>query len=396
MDKDAVISSVYYDLKEGFGSIAKTLQAARKIDASIKREDVQKFLAKQEIRQNQKRRGDNSYVPFAPREEYQIDLADFGKDTSQVYRYAFVCIDAFSKALAVVPITDKKPEQCANALDIVIKKLNIPNTVYTDDGGEFKAAFDERLKQNFLIDHIVTRTHATMAERVIRTLREGINARLAATGTDKKYWWKMVDYVVNKYNETPHMTTGEAPNDIHHLTIQDDKEWIEELRGRIAGKAHFNRKYPDIKVGDFVKLLRKPGKYGEYKTGFQAWSTERHRVSKIEYQNGDKVFFLEGQPRPYRNHEILKVEDVQKPPGVVNVGGAAAVRRRIPRRNFPAPAPAPEPPPAIIHRVPVAPPRSALRADVPRTRIRGKTADPNQVYRDVVPMSLRVHPLAIV
>ena len=40
---------------------------------------MQRFLAKQEIRQNQKRRGDNSYVPFAPREEYQIDLADFGK-----------------------------------------------------------------------------------------------------------------------------------------------------------------------------------------------------------------------------------------------------------------------------------------------------------------------------
>ena len=171
----------------------------------------------------------------------------------------------------------------------------------SDLGGEFKAAFDESLKQN-LIDHIVTRTHATMAERVIRTLREGINARLAATGTDKKYWWKMVDYVVDKYNDTPHMTTGEAPNDIHHFSIKEDKEWIEELRGRIAGKAHFNRKYPEIKVGDFVKLLRKPGKYGEYKTGFQAWSTERHRVSKIEYRNGDKVFFprrsTETVPKP--------------------------------------------------------------------------------------------------
>ena len=77
MSKDATISKVYYDLERGFCSIAKTLAEARKVDESIKREDVKSFLDKQELRQTKKRRSDNSFIPFAPLEEFQFDLADW-------------------------------------------------------------------------------------------------------------------------------------------------------------------------------------------------------------------------------------------------------------------------------------------------------------------------------
>ena len=107
--KSSVISDVYYDVKTGFGSIAKTLAAARKVDPSIKQADVAAFLSAQEIKQTQKRSGDNSYVPYAPREEYQCDLVDYGEAASR-FRYGFVCIDAFSKALVVVPMTGKTAE----------------------------------------------------------------------------------------------------------------------------------------------------------------------------------------------------------------------------------------------------------------------------------------------
>ncbi len=71
---DEVISKLYYNAESGFGSIAKTHAAAKRIDPSIKREHVKAFLDKQEIRQTKKRRGDNSFVPFAPLEEFQLDL----------------------------------------------------------------------------------------------------------------------------------------------------------------------------------------------------------------------------------------------------------------------------------------------------------------------------------
>jgi hypothetical protein len=385
---EKTISKVYYDLEGGFGSIEKTWQAARKIDPSITKRDVKAFLDKQEVRQGKKRRGDNSFIPFAPREEYQFDLADFGASAVK-FRYAFVAIDVFSKKLVVVPIESKKPEECIRALDHVIEKMGTPNYAYTDDGGEFKGAFDERLKHHF-IEHIITRTHAIFAERVIRTLREQIQVRLEATKTGRAYWWKMLDPVVKQYNDTAHVTTGEAPNDIHNLTIEEDKDWIEELRERIAGKAHKRRTYPTIAVGDRVKLLRKPGKYGEYKIGFVAWSKEIYRVSRIEYHEGSPVFFLEGREadnRGYRLHEIRKVEGVEKPAVTrATIKRAPAVSSRVAMKPVAAAAVVPNPP-TVRRRIrgkqveaPSRPPPAAAVASTRHRRVRGKTTDPNYVH----------------
>jgi len=273
--------------------------------------------------------------------------------------------------LDVVPLTGKTAEECVKALDTVMEKMHAPNYVYTDSGGEFKGPFDKRLGYYF-VEHIVTRTHAPFAERVIRTLREGLDARLTATDTSKKLWWKMLGYVVNQYNETVHVTTGEAPNDIHHLNMEDDKEWIDELRQRIIDKAHFNRKYPMIKVGDTVKILKKPGKRGEFKIGFKAWSTETYPVTKIEFREGMPLFFLEGLKEPLRNHEIMRVNAVQKPPQ--SLSQSAATPRRIRGKTTPPPAAA-----AAIPEVPPPVPDKPMR----KTKIRGKTPDPSAAIPEI-------------
>ncbi len=190
---EPTISKVYYNVATGFGSIAKTLEQARKIDSSITRGDVQAFLAKQEHRQVKKRRKDNSWVPFGPREGFQIDLADFGSDSE--YRYAFLAIDVFTKKLVVLPIKAKSSEACATAMGAVLAELDIPNYVYSDDGGEFQGrAFQKKLGEN-LIKHIVSRSPAAFVERAIRTLRDGIAVRLEAVRMPKKDWWKMLQTV---------------------------------------------------------------------------------------------------------------------------------------------------------------------------------------------------------
>lgn len=45
MDKDAIISSIYYDYS-GFGSQQETLREARKKDPTITKEDVRKWYQK--------------------------------------------------------------------------------------------------------------------------------------------------------------------------------------------------------------------------------------------------------------------------------------------------------------------------------------------------------------
>ncbi len=121
---ETIIKKVYYDVKSGFASIAKALKKAQEIDFSIIREEVATFLAKQEHRQAKKRRKDNSYVAFGPREQFQVDLADFG--LTGPYRYALLAIDIFTKKLVVVPIKGKTSAETSVAFEEVLKILDVP------------------------------------------------------------------------------------------------------------------------------------------------------------------------------------------------------------------------------------------------------------------------------
>ena len=74
-EKEDIISKVYYDRVYGFGSIEQTLKQALAQDPTIKREDVKRFLDKQEVRQKKKPLKQNSYVPFEAHDEVQMDIA---------------------------------------------------------------------------------------------------------------------------------------------------------------------------------------------------------------------------------------------------------------------------------------------------------------------------------
>ena len=52
-DKEKIIKEIYNDKEKGFGSIRDTFQQAVKKDASIKYEDVKKYLDKLPFRQTQ-------------------------------------------------------------------------------------------------------------------------------------------------------------------------------------------------------------------------------------------------------------------------------------------------------------------------------------------------------
>ena len=51
LTKEQIISNVYYDLEEGFGSKQATLTKAKTEDPTITKEDVDKFMRQQPNRQ---------------------------------------------------------------------------------------------------------------------------------------------------------------------------------------------------------------------------------------------------------------------------------------------------------------------------------------------------------
>lgn len=303
-EKDKTIAKVFYDSRSGFGSVEQTYKSAKALDASITRTDVKDFIKNQEIRQGKKpaKNKVNSFVAEFPRQEFQIDLLDMGKDTKP-FRYGFTCVDIFTKKGACIPIRAKTPEICAKAMKEVFSELGYPSSIMCDDGTEFKGAFAELCKDN-AIDILISITGGRFVERFVRTLKLALYQR---TMSLQGSWDKYVYDVVDKYNETDHSTTGVKPDVL--ADNEYDFELIRHVHEKMMDRAKFPTKHPELKVGDHVKLRVKQKSF--YKETFDSWSKEVYVVSRVEDGPYDKQYHLTGYRRPLLRFELKKVDDVQ-------------------------------------------------------------------------------------
>ena len=262
LTKEQVISNVYYDVDTGFGSNQETYKKAKAQDPEITIDDVQKFMRKQPKKQIKGYRGSNSYsAPFA-RFEYQIDImvmAPLSKNpevkiepTKKEPRYALVVIDIFSKYADVIPMKENNSESVLVALKEAFKKMGFPMSIYSDNDGAFQSVV-KKFFDDEGIQHIITQTHANVAERFIRTMKNMIHDRVRF---NKAGWTSMLTPALKKYNSTKHSSTKMTPNQAH----KDENN--SSVRVNSTLRENNRRKYPQIKEGDSVKYFHK--KKGNY------------------------------------------------------------------------------------------------------------------------------------
>ena len=99
---------------------------------------------------------------------------------------------------------------------------------------------------------------------------------------------------------TQYTSTGFKP----HEAI-DDKHAL-EIKVKLEMNANKRRLYPNISVGDKVKIFRKAGKYGEAKESKSRWTDETYNVIDVK-EDFNKTYKLEGKAKPYLRHELLLV-----------------------------------------------------------------------------------------
>ena len=132
--KDEIIKRIYTD-PAGFGSVLNTLKEVNKIDPSITKKDVKQWI-ENNTRRKTNLKGYNSYVPPAPKYEYQIDLffmSDLKNEEYQDYKLAMCAIDSFTKFLLVVPITSKSESDFLAGLMEAFKNFGgKPKVIYAD------------------------------------------------------------------------------------------------------------------------------------------------------------------------------------------------------------------------------------------------------------------------
>ena len=307
LSKEEILSNIYYDLERGYGSVQNLYKEANKDGAGVSLEFVKDWVKKQPNKQKQGYKNYNSYsAPFS-RFEYQIDIMDMQSlmrdtGTTDALRYALLCIDIFSKKVHVVPLKSKDGDDVYDAVLECFKTLGHPISIYSDDEGSFNS---KKLQDYFKgegINHIITLTHANVAERAIRTIKKMIGDRADFT---KNSWSEMLKPVLKKYNSTMvHSSTGYTPNKAH----QDDNEV--NVKANLVLKEKYLRKYPKIEEGDKVKVYDKgKGNYSSRKETRSKWSSQTYTVSSVNRDiTLNKYYLLEGRTKKYNRYELLLVD----------------------------------------------------------------------------------------
>ena len=171
-ERDRRLGEIFYDPQNGYGSVENTYKAARAQGMlNLTRQHVREFMAKQELRQRRRPKAVNSFVGDFPRQEFQVDLADFGAASTP--RYGFVAYDIFSKRGACFPMQNKFAADSTEALKKTFEELGYPTSIMCDEGAEFRGSFAEECKtQDILLLH--SRTGGRVVERSLVRATQGI------------------------------------------------------------------------------------------------------------------------------------------------------------------------------------------------------------------------------
>jgi transposase InsO family protein len=337
---EETISDTYFG--ERTYTAEKTLYAdARKKNPDVTLDDVKAWIAKNIVR-TKNYKFQNSWVPKGPKEEFQMDMFEYkykqpqkqrvraykfqrGKTKSKVEPYGLLAVDAFTKYCWVIPTHFKDKENIDEAMKKVFEKMGTPKVIYSDPDSGFLSDPLQELFKNSTIHHIISRLHARVAERTIRTIKGLLKIAIDKDTSGNPLWTKHINQVLDDYNnKNVHSTIGMTPA----AATQGQNEF--EARTNLEIHRKKFRRYPELNVGDKVRVFRKRGTFAKEDTG--VWDKEPTEIARIETSpiTGQTLYYVfeaTVRHKPFVRSEIWKISDG-------------------PIREAPDPTEAPEPEPA--------------------------------------------------
>ena len=238
MSKNEIISKIYND-PSGFGSINKTLDEAKQVDKSITIDDVKDWFRKNVEKKNQLK-GMNSFVAPHPYYEYQLDLFFINDLENQKVKIGMTMIDIFTKFACVVPIASKSEgDVAAGLLECLEKMGHKPEIIYSDDETALSTSAIQNYFKEHKISHVITRSHAWFIERFIRTFKDMLYKRTAASKDENVQWTSFIYPILLTYNnKSTHSATGHTPvqardkkNELNiHLKMELNKKQVGNIQ----------------------------------------------------------------------------------------------------------------------------------------------------------------------
>jgi hypothetical protein len=249
----------------------------------------------------------NSFVAPHNNHTYQVDLFFISKDdieTPQKFRAGLVMIDVLSKYAVVVPIKGKTPPDIiAGTMEGLEKMKAKPKIIYTDDERAIASAEFKEYVDGENIELYRTRGHPALAERFVRTFKDMLFKRVENDEKKGRINLQWTDYILEimlTYNsKDKHSSTNMTPNE-----ARKDRN---ELKARInvATKARKDMIYPEVSVGDKVKIKRKKAITEKERTSH--FLKGEYTVEAITKSLGQTYFKMTDYPRKLMRADIVKV-----------------------------------------------------------------------------------------
>ena len=148
-----------------------------------------------------------------------------------------------------------------------------------------------------------TRGHPAFAERFIRTYKDILFKRVENDEKKGKQNMQWIDHnleiLLTYNNKNVSSATKMTPIEAR----KKKNEFV--VKSNISMQAKRSRVYPEIEVGDDVKVMRKKGISEKEKTSH--WVKTPQTVRNIEKKLGQNYYYLGNDTRGYLRHELLKV-----------------------------------------------------------------------------------------
>ena len=349
--KKKIIEKVYY---ETFGSIKDVLKDAKALDSSIKEKDIKEWKDGA-VQRKINLAGTNSFVASKPKEEYQMDLFEMpisrkqhmghwgaepkakakamaklrglgeeyatgtttnksramkgvaivSQKTKGLFKFGLLLVDIFTKFVTVVPIDDNKTDHVLKGLkEAIVEMGGKPETIYSDAEGALLSAEGMKYFKDTGIRLITTRTHAWVAERHIRTVKDMLFKRLTNRDMKVDIWQTLVPEILTRFNtKMIHSATGMTPEE---AKLSKNEAVV---KGRLQVKQLRTRRYPEVEKGDTVRIYQKKDKMD--KENVSTWSTDTYTVTDVKESMGQTYYTVSPQPTGWKGDiqrsEILKV-----------------------------------------------------------------------------------------
>ena len=144
--------------------------------------------------------------------------------------------------------------------------------MYMDSEGAFVSKEMKEYFESLNIEYFFTLGHAPVAERQIRSVKDLVYRRIEH---NRKDWVDVVFEVLQTYNhKMVHTVSKLAP-------VEAMKPGnLAQVKFNLELKAKKQRTYPDLKVGDYVKIFHKKDKLD--KERHSNWMPNKDKLKKYE------------------------------------------------------------------------------------------------------------------